>query len=244
MSATVRYLAAFAVSIAGACTSAMNWRFSYQLGTSEFDSIVLATFSVALDVAKWLMLPFAVLAWRTHKLRAAAAFLIWLVASIYSFAAAIGFSALAREAAIGEQAVQEDLRATLELMRQSPRWESSAACADATAPQSRDFCARYAEVAAKITGTPRDADPQSALFARITGLSPDTMRIVLSVFLGVACEIISALGFYAILTSNATVHTIPVKRAPTPVRWKPPKWSPKFLPKNNGIARPRWHGRT
>ena len=243
MNILTRPAAALAILIAGVCTTAMNWRFSYQLGTNEFDSIIWATFSVALDVSKWLMLPFAALAWRTHKLRATAAFLIWLVASIYSFAAAIGFSALARETAVAEQAAREDLRATLELMRQSPRWKSSAACADATAPQSKEFCARYTEVAAKITAAPRDADPQSALFARITGLSPDTMRIVLSVFLAVACEIISALGFYAILTTNADARTMPAKPAPTSIRWKPPEWSSKFPPKNNSVALPQGHGR-
>ena len=187
-----RTAAALAIPIAGACTTAMNWRFSYQLGTSEWDSIIWATFSVALDVTKWLMLPIAALAWRNHKLRAASAVTIWLVATIYSFTAAIGFAALAREAAVAEHVAQADQRATLELMRQSPRGKSSAACADATAPQSKEFCTRYAEVAAKITSAPRNADPQSALFARITGLSPATVRLVLSVFLAVACEVISA----------------------------------------------------
>ncbi len=58
----VRYLAAAAVLTAGVCTTAMNWRFSYQLGTTEWDSTIWAIFSVALDVSKWLMLPFAALA--------------------------------------------------------------------------------------------------------------------------------------------------------------------------------------
>jgi len=47
----------------------MNWRFSYQLGTSAWDSYTWATFSVALDVTKWLMLPFAALAWSNHKVQ-------------------------------------------------------------------------------------------------------------------------------------------------------------------------------
>src|SRR3981189_3486471 len=92
-----RYIAAFAILVAGACTTAMNWRFSYQLGTAEWDSYIWAIFSVALDVTKWLMLPSAVLAGRRHKLRALAATTIWLVAATYSFAAAIGFAALNRD---------------------------------------------------------------------------------------------------------------------------------------------------
>src|SRR5690349_16023745 len=77
-----RYLACLAIFIAGACTTAMNWRFSYQLGATDWDSYTWAIFSVALDVAKWLMLPFAALAWRHHQARAIAAFVIWLMATI------------------------------------------------------------------------------------------------------------------------------------------------------------------
>ena len=54
-----RTLAIIAVVVAGICTTAMNWRFSYQLGTTIWGSYTWSTFSVALDVSKWLMLPFA-----------------------------------------------------------------------------------------------------------------------------------------------------------------------------------------
>ena len=107
-------------------------------------------------------------------------------------------------------------------MRQSPRWKSSAGCADATAPLSKEFCVHYSASEARLNGAPREADPQSALFARITGLSPDTVRLVLSVFLAVACEVISALGFFAVLLPGMPVST---QTKETIVRWKPPKWS-------------------
>jgi len=47
-----RALAIAAIIIAGACTTAMNWRFSYQLGTTVWDANIWAIFSVALDVTK------------------------------------------------------------------------------------------------------------------------------------------------------------------------------------------------
>jgi len=226
---STRYAAALAVIVAGACTTAMNWRFSYQLGTSAWDSYTWAIFSVALDVTKWLMLPFAALAWRNHKPRAIAAFAIWLVATIYSFTAAIGFAALNRETSVSERQAQTELHKTLELMRQSPRWQSSAACADATAPLSKEFCARYAATEAKLTSAPQDADPQSALFARITALSPETVRIVLAIFLAIACEVISAFGFFAILSPTPKSSLQP-KTAPP--MWRPPKWQPTPPTKN------------
>ena len=83
-----RKIPAIAIIIAGACTTSMNWRFSFQLGTTVYDSYIWAIFSVALDVSKWFMLPFAALAWPDHKLRASSAVAIWLVATIYSFTAA------------------------------------------------------------------------------------------------------------------------------------------------------------
>jgi hypothetical protein len=229
-----RYAAALAIVVAGICTTAMNWRFSYQLGTSVWDSYTWAIFSVALDVTKWLMLPFAALAWRGHKLRAVAAFTIWLVATIYSFTAAIGFAALNRETSVAERETQSDLHKTIQLMRQSPRWQSSAACADATTPLSKDFCGRYGAAEAKLKGTPQEADPQSALLARITGLPPETMRLVLSLFLATACEVISALGLFAIMPTSPKSQPPPKPAAPT---WKPPKW-PARVPNRNANGPP------
>jgi len=217
-----RSLAILAILVAGVCTTAMNWRFSYQLGTSTWDSYTWAIFSVALDVTKWLMLPFAALAWRARKLRAAAAFAIWLVATIYSFTAAIGFAALNRETSVAERQAQTDLQKTLQLMRQSPRWQSSAGCADATAPLSKEFCMRYAATEARLKDAPQEADPQSALFARVTGLAPETVRLLLAFFLAVACEVISALGFFAILSPSPKPQP-QLKTAPP--KWRPPKWS-------------------
>lgn len=197
-----RLLATFVVLVAGICTTAMNWRFSFQLATSVWDSYTWATFSVALDVSKWLMLPFAALAWKEYKLRSIAAFLIWLVATVYSFTAAIGFAAVNRDTTISERQSQAELRKTLELMKQSPRWQSSAACADATTSLSKDFCARYSEVQMRIKEDLTEPDPQSALFARMTNLSVEKVRVVLSVFLAIACEVISALGFFAVLPTR------------------------------------------
>lgn len=227
-------VATVAIFVAGVCTTSMSWRFSYQLGTSEWDSFTWATFSVALDVTKWFMLPFAALAWRNHKLRAVAALAIWIVATIYSFTAAIGFAALNRETSVSERQAQADVHMTLQLMRQSPRWKSSAGCADATALLSKEFCARYAATEAKLTIAPLDSDPQSALFARITGLSADTVRLTLCILLAIACEVISALGFFAILSPSPKPQ--PPAKTP-PAKWTPPKW-PATMPvkKKNGAG--------
>lgn len=134
-----RIIAPAGVLVAGACTTAMNWRFSFQLGANEFDSYTWAIFSVALDVTKWFMLPCAALAWNAHKVRAMAAVTIWIVATIYSFTAAIGFAALNRDATMSSRYQHAQIHKMIETMRQSPRWQSTAACADVTLPQSKEF---------------------------------------------------------------------------------------------------------
>ena len=139
-----RCTAGAAIVVAGICTTAMNWRFSYQLGTSAWDSYTWATFSVALDITKWLMLPFAALAWRNHKLRSVAAFAIWLVATTYSFTAAIGFAALNRETSVAERQVQSDLNKTL---RQSPtRSAPSCSIGVSRSPKACIGCGRRCRV--------------------------------------------------------------------------------------------------
>ena len=87
-------------------------------------------------------------------------------------------------------------------MKQSPRWQSSAACADATSPQSKQFCAIYRATELRLKSQSTESDPQSALFAKLTGLEIHRVQMVLSLFLAIACEVISALGFFAILTRN------------------------------------------
>lgn len=211
-----KIIAPAGVLIAGACTTAMNWRFSFQLGANVFDSYTWAIFSVALDVTKWFMLPCAALAWNAHKPRAIAAITIWIVATIYSFTAALGFAALNRDMTRSARHQQIEIKKTLETMQHSPRWQSSAACADATSTQSKEFCTNYRALADRIQSTPGDADPQSAMLAELFGLKAETVRLVLAVFLATACEVISALGFFALLSPTQVAERRPSKP------WTPP----------------------
>lgn len=214
-----RYLAICAVFVAGICTTLMNWRFSFQLGANEFDAYVWAVFSVALDVCKWTMLPFAALTSHTHRRRAAAAMAIWFVATCYSFAAALGFAALNREATSADRRSQTEIHMALQTMRHSPRWHSSAACADATGKTSKEFCEIYRALERRQKALLQHDDPQAALGAHLTGLSEERVRLMLAFALAVACEIVSALGLFAILQSSSAPR--PVSDPPRAVNQQP-----------------------
>ena len=213
------HLAIGAVFVAGICTTVMNWRFSFQLGANAFDGYVWAVFSVALDICKWTMLPFAALTSRTHRRRATAAIAIWLVATCYSFAAALGFAALNREATSADRRSQTEVHTALQVMRHSPRWQSSAACADATSRSSKEFCENYRAMESRLKSLPQHDDPQAALGARLTGLSEERVRLILAFVLAIACEIVSALGLFAILQHSPAPQ--PASEPPQPLNQQP-----------------------
>jgi len=226
-----RCLAITAVLVAGICTTIMNWRFSFQLGANQFDAYVWGIFSVALDICKWTMLPFAAFAWRTHKRRASSAIAIWVVATCYSFAVALGFAALNREATTADRRSQAEIHTTLQAMKQSPRWQSSAACADATTKLSKEFCAAYRATESQLKALPQQDDPQSALIARLTGLSEEEARLALALSLALACELVSALGLFAILSATPNEgdqqsEIVSAKSAASP-NLVAPRWRPR-----------------
>jgi len=70
---------------------------------------------------------------------------------------------------VGKPFAPEELQKTIATMKQSPRWQSTAACADATSPQSRQFCSAYRAAEAQLTSVPTDPDPQAALLAKLAG---------------------------------------------------------------------------
>lgn len=228
---TSRWLAVFAVIVVGLCTAIMNWRFSFALANNSFDAYVWGTFSVAVDACKWLALPAAAMLWQAHKARALAAFSIWIVATCFSFTAALGYAAMNRDASITARRQQQEVRSTLQTMKLSPRWRSSAACADATAKQSKEFCETYRSMERKLTTLSLDDDPQSALIARLTGLSEEQSRFVLALALAVVCETVSALGLFAFsaLSTRSPKPLSEPKSSHTSPDLAPPRWRPRQI---------------
>jgi hypothetical protein len=214
-----RLLAIVAVLTVGLCSTLMNWRFGLQLGNTPFDGMVLGVFSVGLDVVKWLSPLFvgSALAQRAF-VRSAAALLIWVSCVIYSFTAALGFSASNREAVAFRQQLTQDQLAQarerlkranedLAILRSNPRWSASSACTNATLSQSVALCHRAQEIeremddaqavlsAASSQQTPA-IDAQVFLLGRLLALPEDWVRNGLIVLLAVVSELVSGLGVF------------------------------------------------
>lgn len=194
----MKVLSIIAVIVAGLCTTAFNWQFSYQLGRTQHEALTWAIFSVALDVTKWTMLVIAVRAW--PSLNAIAAILIWITATTYSFTAALGFAASSRTHQLVAAQQHHEHRAALIAAKQSPLWRSTFSCTHITSRQAREYCNAIRDLELKSTNQPKEA--QTTTLASLLNLTDKTASLFLSLYLALTCEIISALGLLAVVSPN------------------------------------------
>lgn len=187
-------LGVFGIMAAGvllAVSAAMNWRFGYSLGRTEFDGMIYGSASVAADCLKALV-PFFLFAAIRNRMwsQAAAAAVVGAVVTAYSLTSALGHAALNRFDTTGHRMVEaqtyKDLRADLkraqdqlswipqhrpaqtvqgeiEALKSQRLWTATTGCTDATRPQSRAFCQNYHGLTAEMAS----GQQAEALEARI-----------------------------------------------------------------------------
>jgi len=176
-------------------SAAMNWRFGYTLGKSEFESQLYGGASAAADCFKALLpfFIFAALRNRSYS-QALGGALLFAVCFSYSLTSSLGFAALNRADITGLRVLKvethADLRADLERSRealkvlpahrpagtvngeieafkQNGRWLSSAGCADATAVKSMSYCEGFFKLKAELA----IAEQADKLEAKVSQLS-------------------------------------------------------------------------
>ena len=176
-------------------SAAMNWRFGYTLGKSEFESQLYGGASAAADCFKALLPFFIFAAFRNRSYsQALGGALLFAVCFSYSLSSSLGFAALNRADITGLRVLKvethADLRADLERSReemktlpqhrpvgtvngeieafkQNARWLTSAGCADATAAKSMSYCEGFFKLKAEL-GVAEQADK---LESKISDLS-------------------------------------------------------------------------
>lgn len=159
-------------------SAAMNWRFGYTLGKSEFESQLYGGASAAADCFKALLpfFIFAALRNRSYS-QALGGALLFLVCFSYSLSSSLGFAALNRADITGLRVLKvethADLRADLdrsreelktlpphrpvetvngeiEAFKQNGRWLASSGCAEATASKSMNYCEGFYKLKAEL----------------------------------------------------------------------------------------------
>jgi hypothetical protein len=192
-------LGVFGIMAAGvllAVSAAMNWRFGYSLGRTEFDGMIYGSASVAADCLKALV-PFFLFAAIRNRMwsQAAAAVVVGAVVTAYSLTSALGHAALNRFDTTGHRMVEaqtyQDLRGDLkraqdqlswipqhrpaatvqgeiEALKSQRAWAATNGCTDATRPASRAFCQNYHGLTAEMASG-QQAEVLEARIAEIQG---------------------------------------------------------------------------
>ena len=187
-------LGVFGVLAAGvllAVSAAMNWRFGFSLGRTEFDGQIYGAASAAADCMKALVPFFFFAALRTKMWsQAAASALLWVVVMAYSLTSALGHAALNRLDTAGQRAAtvqtykdhradlkraQEQLswipqhrpaqavQSQIDSLKADKAWRWTKGCTKVTGPKGRSYCQKYHGFTAELAS----AEQASVLEARI-----------------------------------------------------------------------------
>jgi Poxvirus D5 protein-like len=164
-------LGVLAAGVLLAVSAAINWRFGYGLGMTEFDKQIFGAASAAADCFKALVPFFFFAAWKNRMWsQVGASAVLWVVVTGYSFTSAIGHSAHNRMDTNGQRAVEaasykdlrNDLKRAQDQMSWIPQhrpvetvhgeietyklqrsWVQTKSCTDVSGPAGRDFCSKY-----------------------------------------------------------------------------------------------------
>src|SRR3990172_3891029 len=120
-------LGVLAAGVLLAVSAAMNWRFGFSLGRTEFDGQIYGAASAAADCFKALV-PFFFFAAIRNRMwsQAVASAVVWTVVTGYSLTSALGHAALNRLDTTGNRAVQaasyKDLRSEAKRLEDQLAW--------------------------------------------------------------------------------------------------------------------------
>ncbi len=184
-------LGVLAAGVLLAVSAAMNWRFGFSLGRTEFDGQIYGAASAAADCMKALVPFFFFAALRTKMWsQAAASALVWVVVMAYSMTSALGHAALNRLDTAGQRAAtvqtykdhRADLKRAQEQLSWIPQhrpaqavqsqidsvkadraWRWTKGCTKVTGPKGRSYCQKYHGFTAELAS----AEQASVLEARI-----------------------------------------------------------------------------
>jgi len=187
-------LGVLAAGVLLAVSCAMNWRFGFSLGRTEFDGQIYGAASAAADCMKALV-PFFFFAAIRNRMwsQALASALVWVVVTSYSLTSALGHAALNRLDTAGQRTAtaanykdhradlsraQEQLswipqhrpaqavQADIDALKDDRAWAYTESCGKVSGSKGRSFCQKYHALSAELAS----AQQSIALEARIADI--------------------------------------------------------------------------
>lgn len=187
-------LGVLAAGVLLAVSCAMNWRFGFSLGRTEFDGQIYGAASAAADCMKALV-PFFFFAAIRNRMwsQAAASAIVWVVVTSYSLTSALGHAALNRLDTAGQRTATADsykdhradlaraqeqlswipqhrpaqaVQADIDALKDDRAWANTEQCSKVTGSKSRGFCQKYHALSAELAS----AQQSIALEARVADI--------------------------------------------------------------------------
>ena len=199
-----RFWPLLAVGVGG-LASVLNARFGYQMGlaSSTFDAAILSAMSVGIEMMMWVLPVAAGYADATgHRKRARTAWFLWALCATWCFFSAVGYLALNRDqtASVHRDAVetrqtdknrltQIDAELGIIAVKPAPSWKEQ---------RRRHELENERKTLTQSRRSPPAGDAQTALVARITGLSTSAADLAIAIAFGLVVLAISALGYFCV----------------------------------------------
>ncbi len=187
-------LGVLAAGVLLAVSCAMNWRFGFSLGRTEFDGQIYGAASAAADCMKALV-PFFFFAAIRNRMwsQAVASAIVWVVVTSYSLTSALGHAALNRLDTAGQRTATADsykdhradlaraqeqlswipqhrpaqaVQADIDTLKNDRAWTYTESCSKVSGSKGRGFCQKYNALSAEFAS----AQQSIALEARIADI--------------------------------------------------------------------------
>ncbi len=187
-------LGVLAAGVLLAVSCAMNWRFGFSLGRTEFDGQIYGAASAAADCMKALV-PFFFFAAIRNRMwsQAVASAIVWVVVTSYSLTSALGHAALNRLDTAGQRTATADnykdhradlsraqeqlswipqhrpaqaVQADIDALKDDRAWAYTESCGKVSGSKGRNFCQKYHALSAELAS----AQQSIALEARIADI--------------------------------------------------------------------------
>jgi hypothetical protein len=187
-------LGVLAAGVLLAVSCAMNWRFGFSLGRTEFGGQIYGAASAAADCMKALV-PFFFFAAIRNRMwsQALASAIVWVVVTSYSLTSALGHAALNRLDTAGQRTATADnykdhradlsraqeqlswipqhrpaqaVQADIDALKDDRAWAYTESCGKVSGNKGRTFCQKYHALSAELAS----AQQSIALEARIADI--------------------------------------------------------------------------
>jgi len=187
-------LGVLAAGVLLAVSCAMNWRFGFSLGRTEFDGQIYGAASAAADCMKALV-PFFFFAAIRNRMwsQALASAVVWVVVTSYSLTSALGHAALNRLDTAGQRTATADnykdhradlaraqeqlswipqhrpaqaVQADIDSLKDERTWANTEQCSKVTGSKGRGFCQKFHALSAELAS----AQQSIALEARVADI--------------------------------------------------------------------------